>query len=171
MKNFYEAWWKKLESKIFEIVPVVVGNKNEDPVTLTSNSWVGEGSVNTQWAVAQAAGNPQGGVWNILVESSGKYRVELSRWPFHLQRTLTAAGPSTAIGGTKIREGKSLPIAYGCLSVNHTKPIVAKSNINAVSIVTEVYLKKGFNELQAWFKDQYNKDLCGSYYVRIQRLP
>ncbi len=171
MKSFYEAWWKKLEPTIFEIVPIVVGNKNEDPVILTSNSWVGAGSINTQWAVAQAAGNPQGGVWHILAESSGKYRVELSRWPFHLQRMLTDAGPSTAIGGTKLREGKSLPIVYGCLSVNQKKPIVAKSEINAISIVTDIYLEKGINKLQAWFQDVDNKDLCGSYYVRIQKLP
>ena len=170
MKNFYEKWWQELEPSVFEIVPVVVGNKKEDPVILTSNSWVGAGGINTQWAVANATGNPRGGVWHIEFEKKGRYSVELSRWPFHLQRTLSSAGPATAIGGTKLREGKALPIEYGCISINKEQPLIVKADKNASSINANMKLKKGTNVLQAWFRDGNDKDLCGSYYLRIKKL-
>jgi len=106
----------------------------------------------------------------LLAESGGTYKIELSRWPFHINRQLTKAGPSRAIGGTKIREGKALPIASGALSLNNGEIITANSEAGATSISFEMKLPEGRNQLRAWFKDKDGKDLCGAYYVRIQKM-
>ncbi|TZF82257.1 arylsulfatase [Pedobacter sp. BS3] len=169
MQAFYENWWKKVEPDTRELVPVVIGSDKENPVTLLSNDWA-EGYVNTQWAVAQGKGEPNGGPWHIYAEKSGKYRLELSRWPFHLNRALTLAGPAKAVGGTKLRTGKPLDIASGCVSLNNGAAVTVNSKPNATAIPVEINIKAGENTLQAWFKDKNGQDVCGAYYVRVTRL-
>src|SRR5690606_12689115 len=58
MKEFYETWWKGVAPRLQEFVPVVVGSE-ENPVVLSSDTWMGE-SVNTQWKVAAGGGAPKG---------------------------------------------------------------------------------------------------------------
>lgn len=170
MKAFYDRWWAGLEPKVYDIVPIIIGASQENPVIINSNSWVGAGGINTQWGVAQAAGAPQGGMWQVFAEADGRYQIELSRWPFHLERDMTLAGPAEAIGGTKIREGKALPIAEGSLVLDDGEPVVMTTTRGAVKLTTTITLQKGDHRIRAWFRDKDGKDLCGAYYVRITKL-
>lgn len=169
MKKFYEGWWKKTELEINQFVPVIIGSDKENPVIFNSNNWE-EGAVNTQWKVALATGASKGGICHIQVSESGKYRVELSRWPFHLQRSLTDTGPSTTVGGTKIRAGKSIPVHFGCISINNGKPLIAEGESSASKITFEMNLTAGDSTFQAWFKSKEGNDLCGAYYVKVEKL-
>lgn len=169
MRQFYENWWIGVKDGLDTLTDVIVDVSKENPVDLNSNDWA-EGYVNTQWAVALGNGSPKGGPWNLFVKEGGKYQLELSRWPFHLNRKLTLAGPAKSVGGTNIRPGKALPIASGCVSINHAEPIENKTEINASTITLVAGLKAGKNVLQAWFKDAEGKDLCGAYFVRLTKL-
>lgn len=170
MKAFYENWWTSVEHEINRIVPVIVGSEKENPVFLNSDNWV-FGAVNSQWNIANATGPPNGGICHIEVLHEGKYRIELSRWPFHLQRNMVLPGPSTTVGGTTLRTGKGVPIEYGCFSVNGNEPVIVKKNTpDAIKISYETYLKPGEITFQGWFKDKNLNDLCGAYYVKIERL-
>ena len=169
MRSFYEVWWKKTEPGINQFVPVIIGSDKENPVIFNSNNWVGE-AVNTQWNVALAKGAPKGGSCHIHVTKSGKYRVELSRWPFHLQRSLTGAGPGTSVGGTEIRQGKAVPVHFGCVSLNNGNPVITESKAGATVVTFEMELQAGDSTFQAWFKNKDGKDLCGAYYVRVEKL-
>lgn len=170
MKVFYEDWWKKVEPEINKFVPVVIGSEKENPVILNSNNWE-DGAVNTQWKVAQAAGDPKGGICHIRVNQEGKYRVELSRWPFHLHLGLTMIGPSTSVGGTKMPTGKAISIEYGCISINNNDPIIARTMPNdSTKITIETNLPAGDATIQSWFKDKDRRNLCGAYYVRVEKL-
>jgi arylsulfatase len=167
MQGFYESWWRKTSVGINKFVPLVIGADKENPAILTSDFWTDSEYVNTQWKVAQAGGPVNGGTWHVHVEKSGKYRLELSRWPFHLKRDLTAAGPDTAVGGTRIRSGKAVSIVYGCLSIDGNTPvIIKKNNAEATAIPMEMNLRAGDHTLRAWFKDENKKDRCGAYYVK-----
>lgn len=170
MKNHYEKWWKKLEPVIFNYVPVIIGSEKENPVLLSSNGWVGAGGINTQWGVAMANGNVKGGTWDIFAEADGVYQLELSRWPPHLNRSLTVAGPNAGVGGTWIRPGKAIPIVYGVVSLNHGEEVVAKAEPGSDKIIIQMKMKKGANELQAWFRDKDGKDNCAAYYVNVEKL-
>jgi arylsulfatase len=171
MRSFYEKWWKKAGPGVDKFIPLVIGAEQEDPVTLTSDFWSDSAYVNTQWKVALAGGPPQGGIWHIHADKGGKYKLELSRWPFHLNRNLTVMGPDTAVGGVKLRQGKALPVEFGCISLDHGEPvIVRKSNRRATDITIEMNIPAGDNTLQAWFKDKSRQDICGAYYVRIKRM-
>ena len=170
MKTFYENWWAGVEPGIDQFIPVVIGSGKENPVILNSNNWEEE-AVNSQWKIAQAAGNSRGGICHIQVTEKGNYRIELSRWPFHLNRKLSKAGPAETSGGTKIRTGKAVPVEFGCVSINRNDPVMSRSKVDdPMKIVFEMNLNKEDYTLQAWFKDKEQKDLCGAYYVRIEKL-
>ena len=169
MRSFYEDWWKKIEPGINQFVPVVIGSPKENPVIFNSNNWV-DGAVNTQWKVAQAGGDPKGGISHLHIAENGKYKIELSRWPFHLQRSLTSVGPKTSVGGAEIRSGKSVPIHFGCVSLNNSNPVLSESKVGATAISFEMEIRAGDNTFQAWFKNKEGKDICGAYYVKVERL-
>lgn len=136
---------------------------------LTSNNWMGV-DVDNRNVVANAAGTPRGGEMKIEVLETGKYQVELSRWPFHLDRKLTLAGPDKTFAETKLDPGKALPIESGCFSLNNSEPLVAKSSPGATKISFEIKLEKGKNTIQSWFRDINGNDLRGAYYVRLQKM-
>ncbi len=165
MKAHYDAWWEEVAGGIDEFVPLVIGSEAENPVILHCGYWEG-GDVNTQWAVANGAGGGTGGQWHIDVAQGGKYRLELSRWPFHLQRKLTAGGPSESIGGTAIREGVQLPIASGCVRIDGRPALSAPTGRDASIVGIDVDLSSGSHVLKAFFQDEQGKDVCGAYYVR-----
>lgn len=89
MRAYYNDWWQNVAPGINRFVPIFVGSDKENPVILTSDFWADSAYVNTQWKVAQAAGEKEGGVWSLDVKKSGTYEISLSRWPFHLKRQLT----------------------------------------------------------------------------------
>jgi arylsulfatase A-like enzyme len=190
MRAFYENWWNTVEPGLDEIIPIIVGDKNSNEVLLTSESWVGADADN-QRAVALAIGPPRGGVFHIDVKTTGKYRLELSRWPFHLNRDMTIPGPDTTIAGNLISrreelslrldpsgksingipipEGRALPISSGCVSLNGNEPKIKTRKPDATAIAIELKLPAGRNTLQAWFKDEKGQELCGAYYVKIKK--
>ena len=170
MLAYYDHWWQKVAPGINRFVPIFVGSDKENPVILTSDFWADSAYVNTQWKVAQAAGEKEGGVWSLDVKKSGTYEISLSRWPFHLERQLTVRGPKYAVGGTKIREGKALPVASGSLSINNSPPSEHTALVGANKIDFKIDLKKGPVKLQAWLNDSQGMPLCGAYYVRVMLI-
>ena len=171
MQGFYEKWWSTTQSEVNTFVPLIIGAEQEKQVILTSDFWADSAYVNTQWKVAQAGGPSKGGVWHIEVAAGGKYKLELSRWPFHLERNLTDVGPDTSIGGTKLRTGKALNIEFGCISLNNREPVVMrKSDGKANKIVIDMILPKGKHSLRAWFKDASGLNVCGAYYLRVKKV-
>ena len=79
----YQTWWEEIEPSFSDATAIIVGNSAENPARLTCHDWICE--VNPPWnqsAVRRAKTTPRGtGFWNIEVETAGKYRIELRRWP------------------------------------------------------------------------------------------
>lgn len=168
MRNYYEGWWSTVNNADEQYIPLVIGTPVSGTVILSSSDWIGSGP-NTQWNVALAKDDPDG-YWMIDAKTAGKYRIELSRWPFHLDRSLTVVGPSMAVGGTSLRPGKALSIRSGCVSLNNQVPVEAFSTDNATGIVIEVDIPAGINTLKAFFKDNNGNYICGAYYVKIEKV-
>ena len=169
MRDHYEKWWAAIAPQVDNPVAIIVGSEKENVVSINSNEWLAE-SVNTQWAVANGVGNPKGGEWKLFAEKTGKYLIELSRWPFHLNRALTAIGPATAVGGTPIQQGKSLAVDTGIVLLNKAVAGSVKNTPDATKLSMEINMERGDNILQAWFKDKDGNDLCGAYFVNIRKL-
>ena len=168
MQAHYEEYWAAIEPSIEEVEPLLVRADPEGFTDLTSNSWI-EVDCDNRTRVAQACGPGQGGVWQIEAEESGSYSVELSRWPFHMDRSLTLEGPPTTIGGTEISVGRALPIAAALLRVDRTEPVKAPAQADAASVEFEISLKRGRSLFQGWFQDRSGRDLAGAYFGRIRR--
>ncbi len=189
MKKFYENWWKDVAPTIEEMVPVIIDTENENPTTITSNTWT-EVDVDNAYRVsaAYAVGEKKGGIWNLNAMHTKNYSIELSRWPFHINTPLTSAGPTHSVGGThlfqqveygfspnelkrlpskrKLRPTVSLPIHHAILMVDGVKTkIIALED--ATSLTLKLKLKKGDHKVQAWFEDIDNKAICGAYYMKI----
>ena len=168
MKAHYEQFWESIQGSIEEVEPLFVRSDAEAFTDLTSNNWV-EVDCDNRTRVAHGCGPAQGGVWQVFVEESGTHSVELSRWPFHLNRRLGLDGPPTTIGGSEIPAGKALPIASSLLRVNRSEPLKAQVQADATSARFEVSLQRGLNALQGWFQDRSGRDLAGAFYGRISR--
>jgi len=170
MRAHYDQYWAAIEPSIDQVEPLVLRAEPGAYTELTSNSWI-EVDCDNRQRVAEVCGPPRGGVWQIEAEQSGRYRIELRRWPFHLDRDLTRQGPGATIGGSLIDRGEALPIAAGLLAVNGAAPLTAAAESGATQVVFEIQLPRGRHRIQGWFQDARNNDLAGAYYARIHALP
>ena len=166
MQAHYDEYWAEIEASVEEVEPLFIRAEAGTFTDLTSNSWI-EVDCDNRERTANACGPPRGGPWQIEVEKAGQYDVELSRWPFHLDRDLTVEGPGATIGGMLIERGVALPIASASVSVNAQRHVTANAEEGASSIRFELTFEQGRNTLQGWFSDQSGKDLAGAYYGRI----
>jgi arylsulfatase len=169
MKKHYENWWLELEPYTDELVPLVVGADQENPVILNSSNWLND-NVNTQWKIASGGGLKNGGISHIQVEQAGNYRIELNRWPFHLNTKLNSNGPEFSVGGKSINQGKALDIAYGCMSIGNEEVKIQKADQNSSYISFEIELEKGETQFRGWFMDINKNNICGAYYTKFTKL-
>jgi arylsulfatase A-like enzyme len=169
MSVFYENWWNNLHPEINHIVPIFIGAQEENPVIINSNNWK-KNAVNTQWGVAMGKGPTNGGISYLNVTQKGTYKIELSRWPFHLDKNLNSVGPEFSIGGNQINTGKAFEIDYGCMVIGSQNIITQKTLPNSKSIVFETVLEEGETQFKAWFQDKNKNNVCGAYYVRFTKI-
>ena len=167
MKAHYDSYWASIEDSIDPVEPLVVRASPEVFTDMTSNSWI-EVDCDNRTRTAETCGPPRGGVWQVEVEAEGSYAIDLARWPFHMDRSLTVAGPAATIGGVLITPGKALPISSASLSVNGGAAMAAKAAPDMASVRFVVELDEGRSTLQGWFRDSSGKDISGAYYGRIQ---
>ena len=169
MQAHYDEYWAEIEASVEVVEPLFIRAEQGTFTDLTSNSWI-EVDCDNRERTANACGPPRGGVWQIETEQSGQYSVELSRWPFHLDRDMTVVGPGATIGGMLIERGVALPIASASLSLNGSRHVTVESEEGASSVRFELALEKGRNTLQGWFSDAAGRDLAGAYYGRISAM-
>jgi arylsulfatase A-like enzyme/predicted neuraminidase len=188
LREYYEQWWSKVASRVYEYQPIPVGTEFENPVLLSSNYWAGVDVDNNQ-RVAAAAGGPRGGVFHLMVARAGRYTIELRRWPFHTQKAIGSAGPKYTVSGRPLSpevlsataaEKKQRPGVWGIIT---ERRIIAPSTAilklgertystgvtpEALGAVFQLELPAGQTTLQAWFQDNGGQDLCGAFYVMVR---
>ena len=138
-------------------------------MTLCSSDWQ-EVYADNPGHVINAAGGPQGGPWNVLVERDGEYEITLRRWPMDIDLPLSAAFPGRKMTAGSLPEGKGLPIARARLAIagqEQTKDAAAA----AQGVPFRLRLKGGTRtQLHGWFQDAAGKDLCGAFYAHVRRV-
>jgi arylsulfatase len=113
-------------------------------------------------------GLPRNSHWNLEVARDGEYVFELRRWPREADIPLRAGVPPFKGIDSGLPEGKALPIAKAKLKVGDvemTLPVTADDKLVRFSVP----LKKGDVQAQTWFYDDAGKELCGAYYVYVER--
>ncbi len=172
MQAYYDQWWAGLEPNVHTYQPILVGTDHENPVLLSPNYWAGV-DVDNHHRVSAAEGGPHGGPFHIDVTRAGRYRIELRRWPFHCHEPLGSDGPQTTVAGRNLRDvipnRRALPIRKAVLKVG-SQERTTDTSPEALGASFELPLSAGRTTLQAWFQDETGTDLCGAFYVAVERL-
>jgi arylsulfatase len=101
--------------------------------------------------------------WNVFIERNGKYEFTLSRYPLEAD---TAMDAPLRVGNRKVR---ALPVTSARMKINDFDGAASvASGTRTVSIKAK--LKAGKTRLETWLYDKDGNELCGAYYVRVQRL-
>ncbi len=165
MRDYYETWWRGLESLVDEFVPISIGARQQPVVELTSGDWEGIYADNTGH-VRNAVGGPTGGHWNIQAEAAGDYEFILRRWP---EQTRAALGDKydAKEGGANAASTAFPTIAQAVMEIAGTHQSV-RADPRATGAALTVSLPAGRTTLKAWFQDKSGKDLCGAFFVTVK---
>ncbi len=167
MRDHYAKWWADIEPRLNEFSPLVIGSEPE-PVTLLSAADWQDVFLDQQKQVR--TGELRSGPWGLEVACDGNYRFELCRWPLEARTPIRAGVPEFRGVDGGMAAGNALPIVKAKLRVGEAEQIIdIRPESSAASFV--VPLKKGPTTAQTWFSDPDGKELCGAYYVYVQRVP
>ena len=100
LRDAYDTWWDSLQPAIQRTIHVEIGSDQEKEARLTAHDWLLD---NTPWHQnAIRNGAPQSGPWAVRILQPGRYRIELTRWPRHLQQSMEANSIQLRIQGQTI---------------------------------------------------------------------
>ncbi len=174
LKRVYENWWDDVSEKFHTYNSTIIGSTHQKEIRLDAQFWHGAKKVYSQQHVRSAV--QANGFWDIEVESSGKYKIELRRWPRELNKAineiveLPILNAATHDLGYRLYKTKSEKIeaVSARLKVGGFDELVTVSP-NDKKITFEVSLEKGKVDLQAWFINAEGIE-WGAYYVYINKI-
>ncbi|HEY1784175.1 MAG TPA: sulfatase/phosphatase domain-containing protein, partial [Pirellulales bacterium] len=177
LRDHYDRWWTEVEPTVNDFSAITVGSDAENPTLLSPADWA---DVFFDQSQQVREGLARNGHWNIQIDRRGDYVIHLRRWPVEAHLPIAAgdrprpvadvppdAGPP---GG--LIPGKALPIVRARLRLRETGGSAEHSaGVNATDeeVAFQLQLDPGRAELQTWFYDAQDKELCGAYYVYVER--
>ncbi|WP_168433019.1 arylsulfatase [Pontiella sulfatireligans] len=168
LKAHYADWWKGVEPLVADYGRPILGGA-ENPVRLTCFEWrkkTTKANVTVQYSVWD--GLKANGEWMLEVETPGKYRIELRRYPLEANAAICAAYPARQREFVHFNECKALPILSARLRIgDFDQTLAVKPTDKAVPF--EVNLPAGEIPLKTWFMDETGEELCGAYYVDVTK--
>jgi arylsulfatase B len=190
LRDEYEKWWELVSGKFDEEIPISIGSEDEEETCLRSHDWRPLGNphetnpfvpednayiVFDQKQVRQGLG--KNGYLEILVEKTGRYRIEMRRWPREEDRPIIQGIEDSGLGWRSdilgdYREaysgGKALPFTEARLEIGNE---VWEKQIRPEDkgVCFEVNLKQGPAHLCSTFLGKGQLSL-GAYYVYIKMI-
>ncbi|MEK6795882.1 MAG: arylsulfatase [Spirochaetota bacterium] len=172
LRSEYERWWDIVSKQFDEEIPIPIGTDGSE-VCLTCHDIRAETGhiAYNQGLVRQGKGGT--GHFEIMVERSGTYRIELRRWPKELGNgvTDTAMNADYCIDAVPENEryqyegGTALPFVYASLTIgSRTHTMEVKQN--SPSAVFDAALQEGSTHLDARFIASESL-VRGAYYVYV----
>jgi arylsulfatase len=165
LRGHYERWWAGVAPRLNEFSPVTVGSDAENPTLLSPCEWQ---DVFLDQSRQVRLGEPKNGAWNVVVDRDGTYAIELRRWPREADAPLAAGLPALQVTDGQLVAGKALPVAKARLKVADVDRAEDVGK-DAKAVTFTVPLRAGRTRLQTWFADAAGRDLCGAYYVYVER--
>ena len=173
LTDFYDRWWNELEPTFSQSTQIYLGHPAENPARLTSHDWITTGT--TPWNQAHVRralhGPANTGFWNVNVDQSGRYSLELRRWPREIDLAIDAPLPAgQPVPGTKaFREtpGKSIQPVKARVKIGElTREVDVPPGAKQVTL--EMALPAGPQQLSATFIDAAGEEY-GAYFVYVER--
>jgi arylsulfatase len=166
MRGHLDAWWDGVEPKLNEHEAIIIGSDAENPTQLSPADWE---DVFFDQGKQVREGTPRNGAWNLEVAKAGIYRFELRRWPREADAPIAAGLPSKKAELTEFPPGKALPIAGARIRIGEFDA-AKEVRPDDKAVTFEASLQPSRSKLQAWFSDASGHDLCGAYYVYVNRI-
>jgi arylsulfatase A-like enzyme len=177
LRDDYEVWWELISGQFDRDEPIALG-QDQEAVKLTTHDIRNE-ACDAVWNQRQVrAGQITSGYWAVDIRQTGRYEIELRRWPEETGYALAAAidGDDSHWRRDSIKEtdapayqgGVALNIGWAQLSIggqNYQQEIDPTST----SARFEVDLKAGPDQLFASFHDHSERTIA-PYYVYARRL-
>ncbi|MEZ7939366.1 MAG: arylsulfatase [Schleiferiaceae bacterium] len=180
MQLYLDSWWNEVKDIVNEPNRIIIGHEKDNPTMLTSCDWL-DVSVDSEHQIRKGA--RKNGYWCLDVAEAGEYVFELRRWPKEADVAISAGVPAKYdnywVWGT---EGKALPITSSKIYIDgvHHLTLAEKAPYGFEGLVKEVSaedkyvtfsakLKKGPTYLHTWFDDKDGENICGAYYVYVER--
>jgi arylsulfatase A-like enzyme len=174
----YEKWWDLVSRRFGEPIPAVLGAPGAPETRLTCHDWRAEVQQIpwNQGHIREAL--EANGPWEVRVETAGRYRIELRRWPREANRALNAGIEGDDIEWRRewISErdwpwyegGRAVTVREARLRVGDQEWItsVAAEDLCATF---EVELPAGQTMLQTWLSDGAGHAI-GAYFVYVKKL-
>ncbi|MCF6312404.1 MAG: arylsulfatase [Verrucomicrobiales bacterium] len=174
-RQAYEQWWASMEGSFKDDVEIVIGNDRENPATLTAHDWFLY-QENAPWnhSGIRSKKGAKSGYWNIKVDQSARYQIQLRRWPKESEATIGAdLAPGADVPGVpayRTTPGKGFAAILATLTIGdqHLKKVIADAKKEKY-VTFELDLKAGDTQLSGLFIDAEGNKL-GSYYAYVKRL-
>lgn len=160
LQNERDRWWNDVKDVSALTLPLVVGAPGRDSTLLTACDWM---NVFVDQQAQVRKGTRRNSYWMLDVRRSGRYLLELRRYPRESELSLDSA-PDGCNHFDIARAG--IFIGLEDETVNKRSP-VSKDDECACF---EVTLPEGPAALHTWFLDADNEALFGAYYVYVTYL-
>jgi len=159
LRSYYARWIEEMRPLQKQVNYTSIGVDSEPTAMLCSANWIGSYADSWGNLLGRRAKN---GYWDLQVEKSGKYKIELYGWPKQ-----TGAAFGDEFRGIKHVPGRNVVKAKLKLGEKELTMETAPTEFSADFTVS---LKKGDRpRLQSWLYDKNGKDLGGAYFVYITR--
>jgi hypothetical protein len=165
MRAHLNRWWEGVKEDVFEPQRVIIGSDQENPQMLTACEWL---DVFVDQQVQIRRGDRKNGVWHLVVAQPGTYTFELRRWPRESGFKLNQACEATKVTDGNYIPGNAIPIAQGRLKIGEFDE-TAQPTDDGEAIRFTAKLEPGPTQLQTWMLDRDEEELCGAYYVYVER--
>ncbi|MEI6716011.1 MAG: arylsulfatase [Verrucomicrobiota bacterium] len=186
LNHYYDTWHKDAYAEFQKIRYIHLGHSSVPEVILYASDWQGT-YLDTFEMMVQGKGMK--GYWDVEIENSGDYLVELSRWPFESGKRLTEnlngeledsatiatqaeldkAVQERKPSNAKRDQGSGLPIAKAQLQIaSYNNTIETKPEDKVAAF--RLHLDAGKTKLSANFLDKDGRLLCSAYYVKVTRI-
>ncbi|MCX8036696.1 MAG: arylsulfatase [Candidatus Sumerlaeia bacterium] len=163
----YAAWWAAVEPRLNEPQRVIIGHDAEPLTQLSPCEWR---DVFLDQGAQVRRGERKNGVWYLEAARKGVYAFELRRWPRERETPLSAGMPAAKAADGQFPEGVALPITKARLKIGAFERTVDVGPSDTAARF-RVPLEAGPTELQTAFLDKDGEEICGAYYVYVERLP
>jgi arylsulfatase A-like enzyme len=179
LRRDFDRYWARVSPGDRDRPSPIVGSRQDEETYLHPADWYVQG---TPWNHAHiAAGPAKQGSWLVTMAHTGRYRLEISRWPREADTPITSV-PN--LGKTIDAFNRDQPVTdliygsgYRPLPVRTIKIEIA--DFEAVAAVNdtdrfvefEVPLKQGPHELKATMLDKQGQPIASAYYIYITGQP
>lgn len=165
MQAHLDAWWREVSPRANEFGAAIIGSDAENPCLLSPADW--QDSFLDQGRQVRE-GLARNGAWNVIVDRAGIYEFELRRWPREADAPMAAGLPAHRHSDGEFPPGVALPVAKVRMKIGAFE---AEQNVpsGAKQVTFAAKLRAGRTQLQTWFYGDNRRELCGAYYVYVNR--